>query len=99
MNDKLIYNKLFIGSATGFLTSILLLTSFTVSIFALSDGTNQTGQKILKETNQTLISPSSDETGQVIPIQKNATDLGGNITENAKNMVANIGEEIENLTK
>ena len=99
MNDKLIYNKLFIGSATGFLTSILLLTSFTVSIFALSDGTNQTGQKILKETNQTLISPSSDETGQVIPIQKNATDVGGNITENAKNMVANIGEEIENLTK
>ncbi|HYJ02106.1 MAG TPA: hypothetical protein VEW92_07820 [Nitrososphaeraceae archaeon] len=99
MNDKLIYNKLFIGSATGFLTSILLLTSFTVSIFALSDGTNQTGEKILKETNQTLISPSSDETGQAIPIQKNATDLGGNITENAKNMVANIGEEIENLTK
>jgi hypothetical protein len=99
MNDKLIYNNLFIGSATGFLTSILLLTSFTVSIFALSDGTNQTGQKILQETNQTLISPSSDETGQVIPIQKNATDLGGNITENAKNMVANIGEEIENLTK
>lgn len=99
MNDKLIYNKLFIGSTTGFLTSILLLTSFTVSIFALSDGTNQTGQKILQETNQTLISPSSDETGQVIPIQKNATDVGGNITENAKNMVANIGEEIENLTK
>ncbi len=99
MNDKLIYNNLFIGSATGFLTSILLLTSFTVSIFALSDGTNQTGQKILQETNQTLISPSSDETGQVIPIQKNATDLGGNITENARNMVANIGEEIENLTK
>jgi hypothetical protein len=99
MNDKLIYNKLFIGSATGFLTSILLLTSFTVSIFALSDGTNQTGEKILKETNQTLISPSSDETGQVIPIQKNATDVGGNITENAKNMAANIGEEIEYLTK
>jgi hypothetical protein len=99
MNDKLIYNKLFIGSTTGFLTSILLLTSFSVSIFAQSDGTNQTGQKILKETNQTLISPSSEQTGQVIPIQKNATDLGGNITENAKNMVANIGKEIENLTK
>ncbi len=99
MNDKFIYNKLFIGSTTGFLTSILLLTSFTVSIFALSDGTNQTGQKILQETNQKLISPSPDETGQVIPIQKNATDVGGNITENAKNMVANIGEEIENLTK
>jgi hypothetical protein len=46
-----------------------------------------------------LISPSSDETGQVLPIQKNATDLGGNITENAQKMVANIGQEIENLTK
>ena len=46
-----------------------------------------------------MISPSSDETGQVIPIQKNAFDLGGNITENAKNIVANIGKEIENLTK
>jgi hypothetical protein len=85
--------------ATGFFSSILILTSFTVSIFGLYDSTNQTEQKIFKEMNQTMISPSSDETGQVIPIQKNATDLGGNITENAKNMVANIGKEIENLTK
>ena len=99
MSDKLKCNKLFIGSTTGFLTSILLLTSLTISIFALSDGTNQTWQKLLQETNQTLISPSSDETGQVLPIQKNATDLGGNITENAQKMVANIGKEIENLTK
>jgi hypothetical protein len=99
MSDKLKCNKLFIGSITGFLTSILLLTLLTISIFALSDGTNQTWQKILQETNQTLISPSSDETGQVLPIQKNATDLGGNITENAKKMVANIGQEIENFTK
>jgi hypothetical protein len=94
-----IYSKLFIGLATGFFSSILILTTFTVSIFALYDGTNQTEQKIFKEMNQTIISPSSDETGQVIPIQKNATDLGGNITENAKNIVANIGKEIENLTK
>ena len=95
----MIYSKLFIGLATGFFSSILILTSFTVSIFALYDGTNQTEQKIFKEMNQTMISPSSNETGQVIPIQKNATDLGGNITENAKNIVANIGKEIENLTK
>ena len=95
----MIYNKLFIGSATGLFTSILILTSFTVSIFALSDDTNQTEQRILKETNQTMISPSSDETGQVIPIQKNATDSGGNITDNAQNIVGNIGKAIENLTK
>jgi hypothetical protein len=99
MIDKLKCNKLFIGSTTGFLTSILLLTSLTISIFALSNGTNQTWQKILQETNQTLLSPSSDETGQVLPIQKNATDLGGNITENSKKMVPNISQEIENLTK
>ena len=87
----MIYNKLFIGLATGFFSIILILTSFTVSIFALYNGTNQTEQKILKETNQTMMmSQSSDETGQVIPIQKNATDLGGNITENAKNIVAKI---------
>ena len=70
----MIYSKLFIGLATGFFSSILILTTFTVSIFALYDGTNQTEQKIFKEMNQTMISPSSDETGQVIPIQKNATD-------------------------
>ena len=98
-DHKLIYNKLYIGSATGFFTSILILTSFTVSIFALSDGSNQTEQRIFKETNQTIISPSSDETGQVIPIQKNATDLGGNITDNAQNIVTNIGKAIKNLTK
>jgi hypothetical protein len=95
----LIYNKLSIGSATGFFTSILILTSFTVSIFALSDSTNQTEQRILKETNQTMTSPSSDESGLVIPIQKNVTDLGGNITDNAQNIVTNIGKAIENLTK
>ena len=95
----MIYNKLFIGSATGLFTSILILTSFTVSIFALSEDTNQTEQRILKETNQTMISPSSDETGQVIPIQKNATDIGGNITDNAQKIVGNIGKAIENLTK
>jgi hypothetical protein len=60
---------------------ILFLTTFSVSTFALSNGTNQTELNIVKETNQTLICPSSNETGQAIPIQKNATDLGGNITK------------------
>jgi len=52
-------------------------------------------QNIVKATNQTLISPSSNETGQAIPIQKNATDLGGNITEGAKNLVSNVGKGIK----
>jgi hypothetical protein len=96
----LIYNKLsLVLITTGFLTLILILTTFSVSTFALSNGTNQTEQNVVKETNQTLISPSSNETGQAIPIQKNATDLGGNITKGAKNLVAKIGEGIEDLSK
>jgi hypothetical protein len=96
----LIYNRLsLVLITTGFLTLILILTTFSVSTFALSNGTSQTEQNIVKETNQTLISPSSNETGQAIPIQKNATDLGGNITKGAKNLVAKIGEGIENLSK
>lgn len=96
----MIYNRLsLVLITTGFLTLILILTTFSVSTFALSNGTNQTEQNIVKETNQTLISPSSNETGQAIPIQKNATDLGGNITKGAKNLVAKIGEGIENLSK
>lgn len=96
----MIYNKLsLVLITTGFLTLILILTTFSVSTFALSNGTNQTEQNVVKETNQTLISPSSNETGQAIPIQKNATDLGGNITKGAKNLVAKIGKGIEDLSK
>ena len=67
-------------TTTGFLILILILT-FTILPFALSHGTNQIEKNIVKETNHTLINPSSNETGKVVPIQKNATDLGGNITE------------------
>ena len=78
---------------------INIITTFNVSIFALSDETNQMEQDIVKATNQTLISPSSNETGQAIPIQKNATDLGGNITEGAKNLVSNLGKGIKALVR
>jgi hypothetical protein len=86
-------------TTTGFLISILILTAFTIFSFALSYGTNQIEKNIVKETNHTLINPSSNETGKVVPIQKNATDLGANITEGAKNLIANIGEGVENLSK
>jgi uncharacterized membrane protein affecting hemolysin expression len=78
---------------------IIIITTFNVSIFALSNETNQMEQNIVKATNQTLISPSSNETGQAIPIQKNATDLGGNITEGAKNLVSNLGKGIKDLVR
>ena len=79
--------------------SVVLLITFSVSTFALSNGTNQTEENIVKETNQSLINPSSNETGQAIPIQKNVTDLGGNITEGAKDVVGKIGEGLKNLGK
>ena len=78
---------------------IIIITTFDVSTFALSNETNQMEQNIVKATNQTVISPSSNETGQAIPIQKNATDLGGNITEGAKNLVSNVGKGIKDLAK
>ena len=86
-------------TTTGCLILILILTTFTILPFALSHGTNQIEKNIVKETNHTLINPSSKETGKVVPIQKNATDLGANITEGAKNLIANIGEGVENLSK
>ena len=78
---------------------ITIITTFNVSTFALSKETNQMEQNIVKATNQTLISPSSNETGQAIPIQKNATDLGGNITEGAKNLVSKVGKGIKDLAR
>ncbi len=78
---------------------IIIITTFNVSTFALSNETNQIEQNIVKATNQTLISPSSNETGQAIPIQKNATDLGGNITEGAKNLVSKVGKGIKDLAR
>lgn len=78
---------------------IIIITTFNVSTFALSNEKNQMEQNIAKATNQTLISPSSNETGQAIPIQKNATDLGGNITEGAKNLVSKVGKGIKDLAR
>ena len=82
-----------------FILIIIIIMTFNVSTFALSNETNQMEQNIVKATNQTLISPSSNETGQAIPIQKNATDLGGNITEGAKNLVSNVGKGIKDLVR
>jgi len=84
---------------TVWLILIIIITTFNVSTFASSNETNQMKQNIVKATNQTVISPSSNETGQAIPIQKNATDLGGNITKGAKNVVSNVGKVIKDLAK
>lgn len=87
----------------------LLVTALTVSAFA------QSAEKQKEEINQTIIQDISksaanqpiqnasqttaNETGEAVPIQKNVTDLGANITEGAKDVVGKIGEGLEGLTK
>ena len=55
---------------------------------------------ISKSTNQTIqnTNHSGNETGEAVPIQKNVTDFGANITEGAKDLVGNMGEGIQNFS-
>jgi hypothetical protein len=103
------YNKLFfVISTTTFIiiTFILLLSLFTNSSFAQSgeeekEIMNQTMQDISKSTNQPIqntTQTTSNDTGEVLPIQKNVTNFGVNITEGAKDTVGNIGEGIQNFS-
>jgi hypothetical protein len=98
------YNKLFlIISATFLSTTFILLSLFTVSSLAQSEekGINQT-KDISKSINQPVQNASqttANETGEAVPIQKNVTDLGENITEGAKDVVGKIGEGLQDLTK
>ena len=81
-----------------------LITVLSVSAFAQSgekEGLNQTSQDINKSTNQSIQNTTqalANETGEAFPIQKNVTDLGANITEEAKDLIGNMGEGIQNLS-
>jgi predicted transcriptional regulator len=86
----------------------LLVTALIVSAFAQSaekqekEGINQTMQDISKSANQPIQKANqttANETGEAVPIQKNVTDLGANITEGAKDVIGKIGEGLEGLTK
>ena len=105
------YHKLVfeIYSKASFLTItfISLLSLSNVSTFAQSDEKwqdrimNQIMENISKSTNQPIqntTQTTSNETGEVIPIQNNVTDFGANITEGAKDTVGNIGEGIQNFS-
>ena len=77
--------------ATLFLLSIILSMSiFTnVSVFAQSEGTNQTGQS-LKQNASDIVSN----------ISKEAKGIGSNITkEVAKDVAANIGKQLQDIAK
>ena len=103
------YNKLvFIRSITFLATIFTLLSFFTILTFAQSEGEekekmNQTiMQDISNSTNQPIqntTQTTANETGEAFPIQKNVTNFGANITKGAKDLVGNIGEGLQNLTK
>ena len=103
----MVYNKLFLLILITFqITTLILLTLSTISLFAQSEevedkGMNQTMKDISKSTDQPIQNASqttTNETGEAFPLQKNVTDLGANITEGAKNLVGNMGEGIQNFS-
>ena len=54
---------------------------------------------IIKSTNQTIqnTSQSANEAGETVPIQKNVTDVGANITEGTKDLAENMGKGLHDL--
>ena len=100
------FNKLLFIISITFLKTVLWWL-FTLSEFAQSEkekeekeGMNATIQDINKSTNQPIqnTTQSANETREAIPIQKNVTDFGANITEEAKDLIGNMGEGIQNLS-
>jgi hypothetical protein len=88
-------------SITFLATAFILSSIFTlISAFAQSEGINQTMQDISKSTSQPIknTTQSANETGEAVPIQKNVTAFGANITEGAKDLVGNMGKGIQNFS-
>ena len=84
-------------TAMFFIITIFFTLTFTASTFGQSDGKNHTMQNIEGSANQTIqnMSQSINKTGEAIPIQKNVTDLGSNLTEVAKKLAKSIDEGIK----
>lgn len=88
------YNKMFVVlpvTTTLILISTLLsMAIFTnVSVFAQSEGTNQTGESLKQKTSDIVSN-----------ISKEIKSKGSNITkEVAKDVAANIGKELQDLAK
>ena len=100
----MLFNKIFLivpTPAIFFIITMFSQLTFTTSIFGQSDGTNNTIQNIEESTNQTVLnmSQATNKTGEAIPIQKNVTDLGSNLTEVAKKLAKSIDEGIKNLSQ
>ena len=91
----MLYNKVSIimpaAITTIFLVPILLSMStfINISIFAQSEGTNQTGEAIKQNVSDVVTN-----------ISKGAKSLGSNITsEVAKEIADNIGKKLQDLAK
>ena len=91
----MLYNKISIimpaAITTIFLVPILLSMStfINISVFAQSEGTNQTGEAIKQNVSDVITN-----------ISKGAKSLGSNITtEVAKEIADNIGKKLQDLAK
>jgi hypothetical protein len=83
------------------ISTILSMSIFTnVSVFALSEGMNQTIQNKGQSTNQTGETTKENVSDIVSNISKEAKGIGSNITtEVAKDVAANIGKQLQDLAK
>ena len=72
------------------IATLLSMTIFTnVSVFAQSEGTNQTGESLKQKTSDIVSN-----------VSKEVKSKGSNITkEVAKDVAANIGKQLQDLAK
>ena len=72
------------------ISTILSMSIFTnVSVFAQSEGTNQTGESLKQKTSDIVSN-----------VSKEVKNKGSNITkEVAKDVAANIGKQLQDLAK
>jgi uncharacterized protein YycO len=91
---RMLYNNMFVvipvATTLFLITTILSMAIFTnVSVFAQSEGTNQTGES-LKQNASDIVSN----------ISKEVKSKGSNISkEVAKDVAANIGKQLQDLAK
>ncbi len=84
----MMHNKLFLIPAAILATILTFATFTTVSLYAQSEGANQT----MKDAGE-----SANKTGEAV--QGNASDMGSKLTEKAKDVVGSIGEKLQDIGK
>ncbi len=104
----MLYNNMFVvlpvattAIALFLISTILSMSTFAnVSVFAISEGMNQTIQNTGQSTNQTGETTKENVSDIVSNISKEAKGIGSNITtEVAKDVAVNIGKKLQDLAK